>query len=120
MAEAMPSRFSLAPARARRLHRELGARPTHTYFPAPAPLLEGGKASGGFGPLSPIVLTLANSSLMLMPDSVSNNAGTCAAILVISPVILFIPDASPLPVETIVILSTFASGLAAAFTTSAS
>src|SRR5438552_9843653 len=94
------------------------ARPRKTYFPTPAPLLEGDKASGGFGPLSPIVLTLANSSLMLMPDSVSNNAGTCAAILVISPVILFIPDASPLPVETIVILSTFASGLASAFTTS--
>src|SRR5438552_17611673 len=48
-----------------------GARSIHSYFPAPAPLLEGGKASGGFGPLSPIVLTLANSSLMLMPESVS-------------------------------------------------
>src|SRR5438876_7328019 len=113
MAEAMPSRFSLAPARVRRprLHRNprrAGApaphRSPHTYFPAPAPLLEGGKASGAFGPLSPIVLTLANSSLMLMPESVSKSAGTCAAILVMSPVILFIPDASPFPVETIVIL----------------
>src|SRR5947208_15132589 len=117
MAEAMPSRFSLAPARARRLHRELRARPTHTYFPAPAPLLEGGEASGGFGPLSPIVLTLANNSLMLMPESVSKSAGTCAAILVMSPVILFIPDASPFPVETMVILSTLANGLASALTT---
>jgi hypothetical protein len=35
-----------------------------------------------------------------------------------SPVILFIPEASPFPVETIVILSTFASGLASAFTIS--
>src|SRR5438132_12193571 len=95
MAEAMPSRFSLAPARARRprLHRESGARSTHSYFPAPAPLLEGGKASGGFGPLSPIVLTLANSSLMLMPESDSKSAGSCAAIMVITPVHLFIPKA---------------------------
>ena len=53
-----------------------------------------------------------------MPESVSNSAGTCAAILVMSPVILFIPAASPLPVETIVILSTLASGLASARTTS--
>src|SRR6266567_3489018 len=95
-----------------------GASSTHSYFPAPAPLLEGGKASGGFGPLSPIVLTLANSSLMLMPESVSKSAGTCAAILVMSPVILFIPDASPFPVETMVILSTLANGLASALTTS--
>src|SRR5438067_11047901 len=116
MAEAMPSRFSLAPARARRprLHRESGARSTHSYFPAPAPLLEGGKASGGFGPLSPIVLTLANNSLMLMPESVSKSAGTCAAILVMSPVILVIPDASPFPVEAMVILSPLAHGLAGA------
>ena len=53
-----------------------------------------------------------------MPLSVSNNAGTCAAIFVMSPVILFIPAASPLPVETIVILSTLASGAARAFTIS--
>src|SRR5438874_12760724 len=53
-----PDLIFRAPARARRprLHRESGARSTHSYFPAPAPLLEGGKASGGFGPLSPIVL----------------------------------------------------------------
>src|SRR3989442_4816056 len=101
MAEAMPSRFSLAPARARRprLHRNprrAGApaphRSPHTYLPAPAPLLEGGKASGAFRPLSPIVLTLANSSLMLLPASGSKSAGTCAGILVMSPVILVISD----------------------------
>src|SRR5947207_15705147 len=114
----MPSRFSFAPARARRLHRESGDRPTHTYFPAPAPLLEGGKASGGFGLFSPIVLTLANNSLMLMPDSVSKSAGTCAAILVMSPVILFITDASPFPLDTMVILSTLANRLTSALTTS--
>src|SRR5437660_4143604 len=51
-------------------------------------------------------------SPMFMPVSVSNNAGTWAAILVMSPVILFNPAASPLPVETTVILSTFATGLA--------
>src|SRR5207249_2266469 len=42
--------------------------------------------------------------LMLMPDSVSNRAGTCAAIFVMSPVTLLMPAASPFPVETIVIL----------------
>ena len=70
--------------------------------------------SGGFGDLSPIPRTFENSSVMLMPESVSNSAGTCAAILVRSPVILFIPVASPLPVETTVILSTLASGAASA------
>ena len=53
-----------------------------------------------------------------MPESVSNSAGTCAAILVMSPVILFMPAASPFPVETMVILSTLASGAAKAFTIS--
>ena len=38
--------------------------------------------------------------LMSIPLSASNSAGTCAAILVISPVILFMPAASPFPVET--------------------
>jgi len=38
--------------------------------------------------------------------------------LVRSPVILFIPVASPLPVETTVILSTLARGAASARTTS--
>src|SRR6058998_1308503 len=51
-----------------------------------------------------------------MPESVSNRAGICAAILVRSPVILFIPAASPSPVDTIVILSTLASGAARART----
>ena len=49
---------------------------------------------------------------MLMPESDSNNAGTCAAIAAMSPVSLLAPAVVPLPVETIVILSTFASGLA--------
>ena len=53
-----------------------------------------------------------------MPESVSNSAGICAAILVMSPVILFIPEASPSPVDTIVILSTLASGAASALTIS--
>src|ERR1035441_4883402 len=54
-----------------------------------------------------------------MPESASNNAGTCAAMVVMSPVILFIPAVSPLPVETMVILSTLASGAARALTISA-
>src|SRR5881227_2276754 len=74
--------------------------------------------SGGFGPLSPMALTLPNNSAIGMPESVSNRAGTCAAIFAMSPVILFIPAASPFPVETIVILSTFANGAANAFTIS--
>src|SRR5438270_4165426 len=74
--------------------------------------------SGGFGTLAPIALTLPSSSEIGMPESVSNRAGTCAAIFAMSPVILFIPAASPFPVETIVILSTFASGAANAFTIS--
>src|SRR5271157_1633933 len=72
----------------------------------------------GLGDLSPIWRTLPNSSVSGMPESVSNSAGTCAAILVMSPVILFIPAASPLPVDTMVILSTFANGEASALTTS--
>ncbi len=47
---------------------------------------------------------------MLMPESASNSAGTCAAISAMSPVILLTPAECPLPVETMVILSTFASG----------
>src|ERR1035438_2858750 len=50
--------------------------------------------SSGFGDLSPICRTLPNSSFSGMPLSVSNKAGTCAAILVMSPVILFIPAES--------------------------
>src|SRR5215470_3399933 len=72
----------------------------------------------GFSALSPIWRTLPSISRMSMPESVSNSAGTCAAIFAMSPVILFIPAASPLPVEITVILSTFASGLASALTTS--
>ena len=53
-----------------------------------------------------------------MPDSVSNSAGIWAAMLTMSPVILFMPAVVPLPVETIVILSTLASGAASARTIS--
>ena len=74
--------------------------------------------SSGLGVLSPIVRTFANSSLIGMPESVSNSAGICAAISVMSPVILFMPAVAPLPVETMVILSTLASGAASARTTS--
>src|ERR1051326_9556177 len=56
--------------------------------------------------LSPMPRTFDISCAMLMPESASNNAGTCAAILVTSPVILCTPAESPLPVETTVILST--------------
>src|SRR5450631_987669 len=74
----------------------------------------GGSFSGGFGVLSPMPFTFDSRSVMLIPDRVSNSAGTWAAILVKSPVIVFIPVASPLPVETTVILSTLASGAAIA------
>src|SRR5580704_1931139 len=85
---------------------------------APRPDYFAASTTGGFGVLSPICRTFPSSSASGMPESVSNNAGTCAAILAMSAVILFIPDASPFPVETMVILSTFASGLASAFTIS--
>src|SRR5215472_4159657 len=74
----------------------------------------------GLGALSPINRTLESRSEMLMPESDSNNAGTCAAISAISPVILLTPAEWPLPVETTVILSTLASGCAMARTTSGS
>jgi len=57
------------------------------------------------------------SSRISMPESASKRAGICAAILAMSPVILFAPAASP-PVETIVIRSTFDSGSDIARTTS--
>src|SRR5207249_10213034 len=78
----------------------------HAYLPS------------GLGDLSPIWRTLPNRSLSGMPDNVSNKAGICAAICVMSPVILFRPAALPLPVETTVILSTMASGAARARTIS--
>src|SRR5271165_6782411 len=74
--------------------------------------------ASGFGALSPIWRTLPSNSFSGMPESASNSAGTCAAMVVMSPVILFIPAVSPLPVETMVILSTLASGAARAFTMS--
>src|ERR1700686_1443715 len=91
--------------------------PTHTDCAYLLPPLAGGNASG-LGALSPMPRTLLSNSVMLIPDNDSNNAGTCAAIFAKSPVILFIPVASPLPVETTVILSTLASGAAIALTTS--
>jgi len=48
-------------------------------------LVEGGT---GFGALSPIRRTFDSSSDICMPESASNSAGTCAAILVMSPVSL--------------------------------
>ena len=69
----------------------------------------------GLGCLVADLPDLATSrSAIGMPESASNSAGTCAAISVMSPVILCIPVEPPLPVETIVILSTFASGAASA------
>src|SRR5262249_54012689 len=72
----------------------------------------------GWGALSPINRALDSRSVMLMPERDSNNAGTCAAICAMSPVILLAPAVEPLPVETMVILSTLASGWAMARTTS--
>src|SRR5258707_2349321 len=77
-----------------------------------------GSSGAGFGVLSPICFTLENNSDMLIPESDSNNAGTCAAMAAMSPVILLAPAVVPLPVETIVILSTLASGAAMARTIS--
>ena len=62
--------------------------------------------ASGVGALSPICLTFASSSDICIPESASKSAGTCAAIFVMSPVILCTPAASPSPVETMVILST--------------
>src|SRR5581483_5621966 len=53
------------------------------HAPAFAPPL-----SPGRGPLSPIWRTLPRSSDICMPERASNRAGTCAAILAMSPVIL--------------------------------
>jgi hypothetical protein len=47
-------------------------------------LLAGGCT--GLGALSPIMRTLLSSSDICMPERASNSAGTCAAILVMSPV----------------------------------
>src|SRR6516164_527945 len=66
-----------------------------------------------------IACTFVINCLMSIPLNASNKAGTCAAIFVISPVILFTPAAPSPPVETTVILSTLASGSAIARTTSA-
>src|SRR5206468_7977643 len=74
----------------------------------------------GFGALSPIIRTLLSRSDICMPESASKRAGTCAAILVTSPVSLYAPAASPLPVETMVTFSTLLSGSARARTISGS
>src|SRR6266571_7274732 len=74
--------------------------------------------ASGLGFLSPIVWTLPSRSDIFIPDKVSNSAGIWAAIAARSPVILLMPAESPLPVDTIVILSTLASGEASARTTS--
>ena len=56
--------------------------------------------------MSPICLTLESRSENCIPESVSNNAGICAAIAATSPVILLMPAALPLPVDKITIVST--------------
>jgi len=50
--------------------------------------LIGACGGSGFGDLSPIKRTLPSSSDICMPDRASKSAGTCAAILVMSPVSL--------------------------------
>src|SRR5262249_47630902 len=52
------------------------------YLPAPLPLPTSAFPSPmpGFGALSPMSRTFDNRSVMLIPESDSNNAGTCAAI----------------------------------------
>src|SRR5437867_5231012 len=77
-------------------------------------------AAGWSGPgaLSPIFLTFESRSDIGMPDSASTSAGTCAAISVRSPVSLCMPVDPPLPVDTIVILSTLEHGAAGARTIS--
>src|SRR5438067_4523164 len=71
-------------------------------------------------PLSPIVFTRESSSDICIPLNASKSAGTCAAILAMSPVILCAPAASPSPVDTMVILSTCESGALIARTISGS
>src|SRR6266852_2794919 len=82
--------------------------------------LFGNDGGAGLRAWSPIKRTLASRSDICMPESASNSAGTCAAIFVMSPVSLYAPAASPLPVETMVTLSTLPSGSARARTTSGS
>src|SRR5205085_11872646 len=71
-------------------------------------------------PLSRMAVTRESRSDICMPLSASKSAGTCAAILAMSPVILCAPAASPSPVDTIVILSICESGALIARTTSGS
>src|SRR5258706_408002 len=75
---------------------------------------------GSGGALSPICRTFPSSSDIFMPLNASNSAGTCAAIFAMSPVILLMPAESPLPVDTMVILSTCESGALIARTISGS
>ena len=70
------------------------------------------------GALSPINRTFESISETDMPERASNSAGAWAAILAMSAVSLFMPAESPSPVETMVILSTFARGAARARTIS--
>src|SRR5262249_33265196 len=92
------------------------------YLPAALLLPVAGASSSpdGLGALSPICRTFESRSVMLIPESDSNSAGTCAAICAMSPVILLAPADVPLPVDTIVILSTLESGCDMARTTSGS
>src|SRR5580693_2913178 len=51
-------------------------------------------------PRGRMLFTLDMRSRRSMPESASNSAGTCAAILVMSPVSLYEPAEPSLPVET--------------------
>src|ERR1043166_2575010 len=75
-------------------------------------------AVSALGAFSPMRRTLPSSSDICIPDSASNSAGTCAAIAVMSPVILCAPAVLASPVDTTVILSMLASGAASALTIS--
>src|SRR6202795_2791889 len=99
-------------------HNDLLARivANTNYFALSFP--SGGGNRSEWSTLSPIVLILPSKSDIFMPESASNNSGTCAAIWVRSPVILCMPAESPLPVETTVMWSILANGLASALTTS--
>src|SRR6185312_11208653 len=80
--------LSNTPARvAPPLSRSLRQGGDFAYF---GPPFAGGSTSV-LNPLSPMPRTLLSNSVMLIPDNDSNRAGTCAAILAKSPVILFIP-----------------------------
>src|SRR3954464_2924803 len=96
-----------------RLHERLpSGRAGHPTLPT---LLPFGFTGPPPSPSPPSERKLPSRSESRMPESVSNSAGTCAVIFARSPVIRLIPvPSSAPPVDTMVILSTLASGLAKA------